>query len=100
MTKLSSKASARAPGSMKETEDRLSKAINDKFVKSNILAVEKKKDHVLFTGTALIPGEPDCDAPNGEELLTAEKVARIAHEFMNYRIIDKEHEFHFNPKIV
>lgn len=60
---------------------------------NNIIAVEKKSDHVLFTGTALIPGEPDCDAANGEEILTAEKVAKIAHEFMNYRIIDKEHEF-------
>lgn len=62
-------------------------------VKSSVLAVEKTKDHVMLTGTVLIPGEPDCDYENGEEILTAEKVAKIAHEFMNYRIIDKEHEF-------
>ena len=74
-------------------KEEINKVINYEAVKSRILAVEKAKDHVMFTGTALIPGEPDCDAANGEEILTAEKVARIAHSFMDYRIIDKEHEF-------
>ncbi|AIS32482.1 phage-related protein [Methanobacterium formicicum] len=71
----------------------VNKIMNYEAVKSSVLAVEKAKDHVMFTGTALIPGEPDCDATNGEELLTAEKVAKIAHSFMDYRIVDKEHEF-------
>lgn len=71
----------------------VNRIMNYEAIKSSVLAVEKAKDHVMFTGTALIPGEPDCDAANGEEILTAEKVAKIAHEFMNYRIIDKEHEF-------
>lgn len=71
----------------------VNKKIEYEAIKSTVLVVEKAKDHVMFTGTALIPGEPDCDAENGEEILTAEKVARIAHSFMDYRIIDKEHEF-------
>jgi hypothetical protein len=79
-------------------KEEVNKVMNYEAVKSSILAVEKAKDHVLFTGTALIPGEPDCDAENGEELLTAEKVARIAHSFMDYRIIDKEHEFQTTKK--
>lgn len=150
----------RAPGSLKETEDRLSIAITDKFrqdpetkydissypvdiiplipitngslviknyedgknykvpfstdengnyvlgepeevqptvnyepVNSTVLSVEKAKDHVMFTGTVLIPGEPDCDFDNGEELLTAQKVANIAHSFLDYRIVDKEHDY-------
>jgi hypothetical protein len=71
----------------------VNREITYEAVKSSVLAVEKAKDHVMFTGTVLIPGEPDCDADNGEEVLTAEKVARIAHSFMDYRVIDKEHEF-------
>jgi hypothetical protein len=56
--------------------------------------VEKAKDHVLFTGTALIPGEPDCDYANGEKILTEQEVAKMAHEYIeNYRIVDKEHEY-------
>ncbi len=63
-------------------------------VKSSVLAVEKAKDHVMFTGTVLIPGEPDCDFENGEEPLTEEQVAKMAHEFItNYRIVDKNHDY-------
>jgi hypothetical protein len=69
------------------------RTMNYDAIKSRVLSAKKAKDHVLFTGTALIPGEPDCDFEDGEEILTAEKVARIAHKFMNYRIIDKEHDF-------
>lgn len=55
---------------------------------------EKHKDHVLFTGTVLIPGEPDCDYVNGENPLTVEQVTKMAHEYIeNYRIVDKEHEY-------
>lgn len=57
--------------------------------------VEKSKDnsHIMFTGTVLIPGEPDCDYENGEEILTEEKVAKMAHSYMDYRIVDKEHQY-------
>lgn len=74
-------------------KEEINKVINYEAIKSTVLAVEKAKDHVMFTGTALIPGEPDCDAENGEEILSAEKVAKIAHSFMDYRIVDKEHEY-------
>lgn len=62
-------------------------------MKSSVLSVEKAKDHVMFTGTVLIPGEPDCDAENGEDPLTAQKVASIAHSFWDYQIVDKNHEY-------
>lgn len=63
-------------------------------VKSRVIAVEKAKDHVIFTGTVLIPGEPDCDFENGEEPLSKSKVAKMAHEFLaNYRIVDKDHNY-------
>lgn len=60
---------------------------------STALSAVKSKDHVLFTGTVLIPGEPDCDYGNGEEPLTVQKVAGIAHSFLDYRIVDKEHNY-------
>lgn len=60
---------------------------------SSVLSVIKAKDHVMFTGTVLIPGEPDCDAENGEDPLTAQKVASIAHSFWDYQIVDKNHEY-------
>lgn len=70
-------------------------------IKSRVLAVEKGKDHVMFTGTVLIPGEPDCDFENGETPLTKETVAKMAHEFLlNYRIVDKDHNYFMTNKSV
>ena len=74
---------------------------NFKTLKSRVLSVKKSKDHVLFTGTVLIPGEPDCDYENGEEILTPEKVAKMAHEYLlNYRLVDKDHNFFQTHKTV
>lgn len=70
-------------------------------IKSRILNVEKAKDHVMFTGTVLIPGEPDCDAANGETPLTPETVAKMAHEYLlNYRLVDKDHNYFMTNKTV
>ena len=48
-----------------------------------------------LTGPWLIPYTPDCDYPNGEELLTPEKIEQIHSTFKNYGIIDYEHQFTF-----
>lgn len=56
--------------------------------------VEKHKDHVLFTGTAMIPGEPDCDYNNGEKIFTEDEVRKFRETYHEHGgIIDEEHTF-------
>lgn len=73
---------------------------NDKNTNSNILSVIKAKDHVMFTGTAMIPGEPDCDHANGEKIFTEQEVAEFRQSYKNYGIVDDEHTFLMNGKSV
>lgn len=59
--------------------------------------VEKAKDHVIFTGTAMIPGEPDCD----DEIFTEDEVRKFRETYHEHGgIIDEEHTFLYNKKSV
>lgn len=62
--------------------------------------VEKHKDHVIFTGTAMIPGEPDCDYESGEKIFTEQEIAEFRQSYKDYGIVDKEHTFLLNGKSV
>lgn len=62
--------------------------------------VEKHKDHVIFTGTAMIPGEPDCDHDNGEKIFNEQEIAEFRQSYKNYGIVDNEHTFLMNGKSV
>jgi len=62
--------------------------------------VQKEKDHIFFTGSVLIPNEPDCDHKIGEKILSEEEVANISHEYMNYRILDKDHQYTETKKTI
>ncbi len=62
--------------------------------------VEKHKDHVLFTGTAMIPGEPDCDYGNGEKIFTEQEISDFRQSYKNYGILDEEHTFLRNGRKV
>lgn len=55
--------------------------------------VTKEKDHVLITAPVLVPGEEDCDFSRGEEPLSAEKVEKMAHAYLDYRVVEKNHEY-------
>ena len=45
------------------------------------------------SGPILLPNTPDCDYPNGEELLSAEKIDQLKQSFKDYGIIDYQHKF-------
>ena len=45
------------------------------------------------TGPILLPNTPDCDYPNGEELLSPEKIEYLKESFKQYGIIDYQHQF-------
>lgn len=62
--------------------------------------MEKHKDHVMFTGTAMIPGEPDCDHESGEKIFTEQEISEFRESYKNYGIIDEEHTFLINGKSV
>jgi hypothetical protein len=61
---------------------------------------EKHQDHVLFTGTAMIPGEPDCDYENGEKIFTEQEISDFRQSYKNYGILDEEHTFLRNNRKV
>ena len=54
----------------------------------------------MFTGTAMIPGEPDCDYNNGEKILTPQKISDFRESYKNYGIIDKEHTYLKNGETI
>lgn len=60
----------------------------------------KKDEYITVTAPVLVPGEPDCDFQRGETPLTREQIKEIAHSYMDYRIIDKEHDYFQTKKEV
>lgn len=62
--------------------------------------VTKQDDYLFITSPVLVPGEADCDYNRGEKPLTAEEVRKLAYSFMDYRIIDKEHDYLTTKKAV
>ena len=62
--------------------------------------VTKQEDYLFITSPVLVPGEADCDYNRGEKPLTADEVRKIAYSFMDYRIIDKEHDYLTTNKAV
>ena len=58
-----------------------------------IVVTKKEENYLLVTAPVLVPNEPDCDFMRGEEPLTEEQIRRIAHSYMDYRIIEKNHDY-------
>lgn len=56
-------------------------------------AVIKADDHIIVTAPVLIPDVPDCDYNRGEPPLSAKQVEELAHSFMNYQVIEKDHDY-------
>ena len=62
-------------------------------IKKDGFIVNKSDERVFVTAPVLVPGDRDCDFDNGELPLTAEKVRNIAYSFLEYGIIDKNHDY-------
>lgn len=58
-----------------------------------IVVTKKEEKYLLVTAPVLVPNEPDCDFMRGEEPLSEEQIRRIAHSYMDYRIIEKNHDY-------
>lgn len=54
---------------------------------------ETEAQDLILTMPVLVPGEKDCDYNRGEEPLSAEKIEQLAHSFMKYQIIDRDHDY-------
>ena len=63
--------------------------------------VEKEEEgSIIVTAPVLTPGKPDCDYQNGETPLTTEQVESIAKSFEQYGVIDEQHLYFDNERIV
>lgn len=64
------------------------------------MVTKQNEGHIIVTAPVLIPGEPDCDFNRGEKPLSEKQVADIAHSFMQYGIIDQNHDYFSSQKSV
>ena len=48
---------------------------------------------VKIAGPIMLPDTPDCDYPDGEELLSPIKIQQLLNSFKEYNIIDYDHQF-------
>lgn len=48
---------------------------------------------IRVAGPIMLPDTPDCDYPQGEELLSLEKIEYLIQSFKDYGFIDYEHHF-------
>lgn len=62
--------------------------------------IEETRDYIIVTLPIFIPDTRDCEYDQGEKPLTAEQIQRFAEEYLNWKIVDLEHEFLYNGQVI
>ena len=62
--------------------------------------IEETRDYIIVTLPIFIPDIRDCEYDQGEKPLTAEQIQRFAEEYLDWKIVDLEHEFLYNGQVI
>ena len=62
--------------------------------------IEETRDYIIVAIPVLVPNLPDCEYSHGEKPLTTEQIRKFATEFLEWRLIDLEHEFLYSGKVI
>ena len=62
--------------------------------------IEETRDHITVTLPIFIPDTKDCEYDQGEKPLTAEQIKKLAEEYLDWKIVDLEHEFLYNGQVI
>lgn len=62
--------------------------------------IEETRDHIIVTLPIFIPDARDCEYDQGEKPLTAEQIRKFAEEYLDWKIVDLEHEFLYNGQVI
>lgn len=62
--------------------------------------IEETRDYIIVTLPIFIPDARDCEYDQGEKPLTAEQIQRFAEEYLDWKIVDLEHEFLYNGQVI
>ena len=62
--------------------------------------IEETRDYIIVTLPIFIPDTRDCEYDQGEKPLTAEQIQRFAEEYLDWKIVDLEHEFLYNGQVI
>lgn len=62
--------------------------------------IEETRDYIIVTLPIFIPDTRDCEYDQGEKPLTAEQIRKFAEEYLDWKIVDLEHEFLYNGQVI
>lgn len=62
--------------------------------------IEETRDYIIVTLPIFIPEVRDCEYDQGEKPLTAEQIRKFAEEYLDWKIVDLEHEFLYNGQVI
>ena len=62
--------------------------------------IEETRDYIIVTLPILIPDVHDCEYDRGEKPLSAEQIRKFAEEYLDWKIVDLEHEFLYDGRVI